>query len=148
MPEQHESTKNPLYSEELLRLQRNDDHFAERKEALHHVDVHNSVCGDKYKLYFDYDHGVNRPSFAGYGCALSKASNALLMEHIQGLTWSQLSQLCQQALDYFAGESDDLPDEDPRFSVFLPVRDYPGRKKCVTHGWQELGAFARTHERQ
>ena len=104
MSEQHESTNNPLYSKALLALQADEGHFGERPEAAHQVDVHNSICGDKYKFHFDYDQSLKDPAFSGYGCALSKASNALLMQHVEGRSWEEIKLFCQQVLHYFSGQ--------------------------------------------
>ena len=62
-----------LYNQVILDRQRDQSGFEKRDDAEVIVEAYNPVCGDKFKLFLDFDGDtISQASYHGYGCALSK----------------------------------------------------------------------------
>ncbi len=129
-----------LYDPLILEYQKNDTHFGKRPEAGNHLQAYNPVCGDSFDLYFDLEGGrMKDVRFSGYGCAVSRASTAILVEMMEGEKVEELSQIVAHYLQFVeSGKDGDIP------SKWIPFRkagQYPGRMKCATLAWHELHNF-------
>ena len=110
-------------------------------DSVVYVDAINRMCGDKFRFYLDSPNGY-LDGVTGYGCLLSKASCALLVQHCQGRAWSEVDEICKSFLSYLRGEGSSLFDGDEQAEAFMPVKQYPGRIKCVTLGWEAVATHA------
>ena len=130
-----------LYQSVILKHSKEPVNYEKREEAKQQLDAYNSLCGDRFQLYFDLeDDKIRNLSFHGYGCAISKASTSVLVQFLEGKSLDEAEQLAKDYLKSLAEESEsaNLPEE---FEAFGAARDFPGRMKCATLAWEELVAF-------
>ena len=130
-----------LYQSVILKHSKEPVNYEKREEAGQQLDAYNSLCGDRFQLYFDLEDGkIRNLSFHGYGCAISKASTSVLVKFLEGKTLEEARQLTKEYLESLAeeAESADLPEE---FEAFGAARDFPGRMKCATLAWEEMDSF-------
>lgn len=131
-----------LYSKVILELSKYPPNYAEREDARHEIKAFNSYCGDKFKVQLDYDVLVKVVSFTGYGCAVSKASAAILTECAKGKSWQEMHDICVKVLDFLNGGEINIADVDERLDSFSVVRNYPGRFECAALCWQEMRKYS------
>lgn len=130
-----------LYQSVILKHSKEPVSYEKREEAAQHLDAYNSLCGDRFQLYFELEDGIIKDlSFHGYGCAISKASTSVLVKFMEGKSLEEAEQLAKEYLVSLSedGEGANLPEE---FEAFGAARDFPGRMKCATLAWEELLAF-------
>ncbi len=131
-----------LYNKVILDLNKNPPNYAEREAAQHEIKAFNSYCGDKFKVGFDFDVLAKDVSFAGYGCAVSKASAAILTECTSGKSWQEINDICVKVLDFLKGGKLGIAEIDPRIESFAVVRNYPGRYECAALCWEEMRKYS------
>ena len=74
-----------LYQSVILKHSKEPVSYEKREEAAQHLDAYNSLCGDRFQLYFELEDGkIKDLSFHGYGCAISKASTSVLVKFMEG----------------------------------------------------------------
>ncbi|MEQ9424658.1 MAG: iron-sulfur cluster assembly scaffold protein [Cyclobacteriaceae bacterium] len=125
-----------LYHPAILELSKNPVGFEKRPDAQYIVEAYNPVCADQFEIFFDLKEGkIENLTFHGYGCALSKASGSTAVRLLSGLDlqgstkfWNDFQSIIQNT------GKPDIPDLEP----FSPVKDHPGRIKCVTLIWEEF----------
>jgi len=139
-----------LYNKIILDLNNNPPNFAQRVDAQHEVKAYNSYCGDKYKVHLDFVNQAEAISFSGYGCAVSKASTAILTECVRGKSWQEIHDICVSVLDFLSrsdtdiqGTASEITDIDVRLESFAVVHKYPGRYDCAALSWEEMRKYAR-----
>ena len=72
---------NDLYQEIILDHSKKPRNCRLLKCATNMAEGYNPLCGDKIKLFLDYENGVVKDiSFQGSGCAISTASASLMTE--------------------------------------------------------------------
>jgi nitrogen fixation protein NifU and related proteins len=144
-----------LYQAAILKKSNDDTFFEKRPTAQHTLNAYNPLCGDKFKLFLDVENEViSKATFHGYGCAISKASTAVLIEKIQNKTYSEALILINayfEVLNAKNMESSDIPQtcgtEGPLFEkksteidadlqVFDVLKQFPERMTCATLSWQ------------
>jgi nitrogen fixation protein NifU and related proteins len=137
-----------LYNKIILELNRDPPNYTVREDAKHEVRAYNSYCGDKFKIHFDFKDWADKIAFQGHGCAVSKASTAILTECIQGKRWREIHDICVTVLDYLSkgdvpssGSERNITDIDERLESFAVVRDYPGRYECAALCWEEMRKY-------
>lgn len=140
-----ENKPGDLYHKLILELNRSPLYFEKRPDAPVVADAVNPLCGDKFKLYLTIENQILvSATFHGYGCAVSKASTAVLMKKIQGLPVAEALAVIGEFLNHINPSGDPAlpaapPDEETM--AFLPVKNYPGRLKCATLSWETLERF-------
>lgn len=127
-----------LYSPVILELNSSARNYGKSEGALHQVKAYNTFCGDKFLISFNGDGTIQDISFHGYGCAVSKASAALMTEVINGKPLSEVAQMCTDVIRYLKGESDVALSLDDRLEAFGVVKKYPGRYDCAALCWNEM----------
>ena len=134
-----------LYSKTILNLNSKPPNYGAREDAQHEVKAYNAYCGDKYKLHLDYEACAEEISFTGYGCAVSKASTAILTECMKERSWQEIHDICVVVLDFLRGSNvdneglgDKVAEIDARLESFAVVRKYPGRYECAALCWEEM----------
>lgn len=126
-----------LYQEVIFDHNRNPRNFAHMEDATHKADGHNPLCGDQLRVYvYLKDDVVEKVSFIGQGCAISKASASLMTEACKGKTKVEVEQLFQ---DMHAMLTEDHPDRDlGKLEVLSGVKEFPARVKCASLAWHTL----------
>jgi len=133
---------NDLYQEIILDHSKKPGNCKLMECANHMAEGYNPLCGDKIKLFLDYENGVVRDiSFQGSGCAISTASASLMTEMLKGKTKEQAETLLWKFHDLLTKETADKPaSELGKLAVFSGVREFPARVKCATLAWHTLKA--------
>ena len=130
-----------LYQEMIVDHSRRPRNFRRLENATHQAEGFNPLCGDKVKVYVDFDQGVVRDvSFEGEGCAISKASASLMTESIKGKSEAEVMALFFRFRDLAIGNVDGDPTELGKLAVFEGLRGFPTRVKCATLAWHTLRA--------
>ena len=81
-----------LYQEHILAKSKDESKVGILENATHTLEAYNPMCGDKYILYlFIQDNIVKEAMFEGYGCAISKASTAVLADTVIGKSLEEIS---------------------------------------------------------
>lgn len=126
-----------LYQEVIFDHNRSQRNFEVIENASHFANGHNPLCGDQLAVYAVVEDGiVQKVSFVGHGCAISKASASLMTEAVKGLSLAEFESLFQ---DMHAMLTEVHPDRDlGKLEVLSGVREFPARVKCATLAWHTL----------
>jgi nitrogen fixation NifU-like protein len=133
---------NDLYQEIILDHSKKPRNCRPLACATNMAEGYNPLCGDKIKLFLDYENGVVRDiCFQGSGCAISTASASLMTEILKGKTKAQAEALLERFHDLLTKEQAAKPAADlGKLAVFSGVREFPARVKCATLAWHTLKA--------
>ena len=119
----------------------NQDHQGIRLHA------YNPVCGDEYQLFLIIkDEVIDRITFQGYGCAVSKAAIDLLLEQLQNKRITE----AKEAIELYLKTIDtEVPPDEGRYplAVFQRVKYHPSRKECAVLGANSLLSFLNEHQK-
>lgn len=131
-----------LYKSHIIKKAKDDTHVGELPAYSHLIEAYNPMCGDKYILYLQVTGGkVTEASFNGFGCAISKASTAVLTDRLIGTCLTEVKALVDLFLELIDPESK-IPveqlTEDEELWAFAGTRDYPERIQCAGLAWTEL----------
>ncbi len=132
-----------LYQEVILDHSKRPRNCRKPGSASHTADGYNPLCGDRFTVYLDVDHGVVRDAaFQGSGCAISTASASMMTETIKGKTVAEAEAIFTSFHELLAGR--DGP-ADPgsrlgKLAAFAGVREFPVRVKCATLVWHTMRA--------
>lgn len=128
-----------LYNDLILKRQRDPGNFEKNESAQIILEAYNPLCGDQFKLYLDFDNNViSKASYFGYGCALSKASTSLLVEHLTGKSGQEVLEYVQ---NYYQQLEDDNEHRSELIKALSLAEKFPGRKQCVILSWDTVGKF-------
>ena len=132
-----------LYQEVILEHSKAPRNFRLMKEANHHAEGFNPLCGDRLTVYVDLEGDAIRDiSFQGSGCAISKASASMMTQSVKGKTKQEVDTLFNNFRRLVTGQlngaavSADLG----KLAAFSGVSEYPVRVKCATLAWHTLRA--------
>ena len=146
-----ENIKNPLaqlYDDVILQHNRTPCHYEKRQTAQHIVEAYNPLCGDKFKLFLDIEKGrVQKATFHGFGCAISKAATSVLMEKIQNMPVVDVLHLIKTYFDVLNSEFNEGVHSgklNAEFQTFAAVRQFPERMTCATLSWEAAQTFFKT----
>jgi len=128
-----------LYHPVILAHSRKPHQFYTRADAALILDAYNPICGDDFHLYLDIvDDRLEKMSYHGYGCAVSKASTSLMVKYLEGLTRSDAQRKLNQFLAMIAADGE-MPNQD--LAAFSIAKNYPGRISCATLAWKALAEY-------
>jgi len=137
----NERLKN-LYKTQILTYAKDSTHEGELADATHVLEAYNPMCGDKYTVYLLVKKStVIDAKFKGYGCAISKASTAILVEKIIGKELSEVQTLVTLFLQVINEQSSQQPEaltSDEALLAFAATREFPERKKCASLSWEAV----------
>lgn len=126
-----------LYQEVIFDHNRKPRNFNHMEDATHKADGHNPLCGDQLRVYVRMkDDVVEKVSFIGQGCAISKASASLMTEACMGKTKAEVEELFK---DMHAMLTEEHPEKDlGKLEVLSGVKEFPARVKCASLAWHTL----------
>lgn len=131
-----------LYQTHILRNAKDESHLGHFENPTHILEAYNPMCGDKYTLYLKLTDGlIERATFEGFGCAISKASTAVLTKQVEGKTLEEIKPIVELFFELVNEESDQSPESltaDEDLLAFAAAREFPERKTCATLSWGEL----------
>lgn len=126
-----------LYHDRIIELDRHPPNEGELDAPTHRAKRRNPLCGDRIQIDLAIDGGrIHKARFVGRGCAISRASSALLTEMVMGLTPEQARELAGGLESWLRGCT-----PEPIAAGLEPlsgVRTFPGRIECATLAWQAL----------
>jgi nitrogen fixation protein NifU and related proteins len=147
-----------LYQAAILKKSNDDTFFEKRLTAQHTLEAYNPLCGDKFKLFLDVENEViSKATFHGYGCAISKASTAVLIEKIQNKNYNEALILIKSYFQVLNLENLAQNTEGPLFDekstkidadlqAFDIMKQFPERMTCATLSWQAALDFLKEDE--
>ncbi len=131
-----------LYRSHILFNAKDESHQGELENATHTLEAYNPMCGDKFTIYLRLEGDViEQASFEGFGCAISKASTAVLIKQIEGKTLLEIKLIVELFYELVNESSDQSPESlttDENLLAFAAAREFPERKTCATLSWEEL----------
>jgi len=126
-----------LYQQTIRDYAKADQYFYKMENADETIEAYNPYCGDQFRLYLKWDgESIESASFHGYGCTISKASTAILVEYMQGRSREEITALIEQFNRILEKES--LPEDPENLKVFQAAKAFPGRETCATLSWDAL----------
>ena len=132
-----------LYQEVILEHSKAPRNFRVLKDANHHAEGFNPLCGDRLTVYVDMDGDAIRDiSFQGSGCAISKASASIMTQSVKGRSKQEVDALFDNFRRLVTGQLNS-PGGSPelgKLAAFSGVSEYPVRVKCATLPWHTLRA--------
>ena len=138
-----------LYQQVILDHNRRPRNFGRIEDADRTCEGYNPLCGDRLKLFVDFDGDVIRSvTFEGTGCAISRASTSMMTDILKGKTVAEANELFErfhQLVTSDPSEPADVADLGKR-AVFAGVREHPSRVKCATLSWHTLKAAVNGHQ--
>jgi nitrogen fixation NifU-like protein len=137
------SELNQLYQEVILDHNKQPRNFHDMKDADHHAEGFNPLCGDKCTVYLKLDDAgrVADVSFQGSGCAISKASSSIMTTAVKGKSPGEIETIFEKFHEMVTGK---LPKGEAeglgKLQVFSGVSEFPARVKCASLAWHTLRA--------
>lgn len=124
-----------LYQAVILDHNRRPRNFEEMSDPDRVAVGDNPVCGDHYTVFLRMDEGrIEKVSFQGAGCAISKASASVMTSLLKGKTLKEAKELYEHFHHLVTtGEVDEENLSD--LSAFAGVYQFPARIKCATLSW-------------
>ncbi|MCC7186221.1 MAG: SUF system NifU family Fe-S cluster assembly protein [Acidobacteria bacterium] len=139
-----------LYQEVILDHNKRPRNFGPLPDATQSARGHNPLCGDKLTLSLKIDGDrIEKISFEGSGCAISKASASLMTDAVKGKTIDEATHLFDRFHQMVTTPIDQPIDEDAvgKLAVLGGVREFPARVKCASLAWHTLkAALSNTQE--
>lgn len=134
-----------LYQEVILDHNRKPRNFGAMADADRTAHGHNPLCGDHYTLYVKLSADgttIERASFEGEGCAISKAAASLMTTRLKGKPVAHALGLVEQFRALVTGKLDPEVDAHDLGSLkaFAGVAALPVRIKCALLPWHALRA--------
>jgi nitrogen fixation protein NifU and related proteins len=132
-----------LYQEIILDHNRRPRNHRPMADATHHAEGHNPLCGDEVTVYLHIEGDtIQDISFAGEGCAISKASASLMTVRLKGRKVAEARELMREVHGLLTGPEAGLAglDELGDLAALAGVRKYAVRVKCATLAWHTLEA--------
>ena len=131
-----------LYQEVILDHNKRPRNFGPLREANHHAEGRNPLCGDHLSVQVDVEGGIIKDvRFEGAGCAISRASASLMTDAVKGKTIEEAEQMFEEFHRMVTSGVEDAVEESlGKLVVFCGVREFPSRVKCASLAWHTLHA--------
>lgn len=132
-----------LYQEVILDHNKSPRNFRTMADANRKADGYNPLCGDHVTVYLRLENDVIQDiSFAGSGCAISKASASLMTAELKGKTEAAAHELFDKVHEMLTGNSAsaDAVDKVGKLAILSGVCKFPARVKCASLAWHTFNA--------
>jgi nitrogen fixation NifU-like protein len=132
-----------LYQQVILDHNRQPRNFKKLEEANRRSEGYNPLCGDRIVVYLQIeDDVVQKISFEGTGCAISKASASMMTEVVKGKNKNEAVDLFDKFRAMITTPVDAPVDSDGlgKLAALSGVREFPVRVKCASLAWHTLNA--------
>ena len=138
-----------LYQEHILKKSKDDTFKGALQNETHYLEAYKPMCGDKYTISMSIVNDVIQDArFEGFGCAISKASTALLTEIVIGKSVEEIKPIVENFLELVDEHGKRDPESifnDDQLLAFAAAREFPERKTCASLSWTELKTLIDTH---
>lgn len=138
-----------LYQEVILDHNRKPRNFGVLENANRQAHGDNPLCGDNYTVYAHVnDQGViEKVTFDGSGCAISKAAGSMMTVRIKGKTIEEAEVVIAEFRALMTGQlTKDGEHNLGHLTVFEGVAKLPQRVKCAVLPWHALHAALENKE--
>jgi nitrogen fixation NifU-like protein len=123
-----------LYQQLIIDHNQNPRNFHEIKDASHHADGQNPLCGDELSVFINEKGGVIIDiAFMGTGCAISKASASIMTSTLKGMMVDEAKTLFEKF--HILAKTGESAEDLGKLAVLGGVHKYPSRVKCATLAW-------------
>ena len=144
------SISQELYQQVILDHNKNPRNFEKTEGATHSAEGFNPVCGDHLHVYLIIDElgVIQKVSFEGDGCAISRASASMMTESLVGSKVEDAEIKFDQFQKLVKGELDPSKDEHQlgKLKIFGGIWQYPARVKCAALAWHALNGALNSEE--
>ncbi|MEM6699459.1 MAG: Fe-S cluster assembly sulfur transfer protein SufU [Bacteroidota bacterium] len=131
-----------LYQSVILEHNKSPLNYEKKEAASHQLEAYNSICGDKYRLFFEIENDrINALHFHGFGCAISKAATSILTKHLLNKTLEEAHQICQLYQKHLIPDALSKQEMVEDFEAFSAAQYFPGRAQCASLSWEEMERF-------
>jgi len=130
---------NELYQDVILEHNSKPINYYRMKDATHYSKGYNPFCGDNIEVFcFVSNNVIEKISFFGEGCAISKASASMMMSLIERQTIKEAMQIFAKFHKFLTGQNNSLDKYNQDLIIFKGVKNFPLRIKCATLAWHAL----------
>jgi len=135
-----------LYQQLIIDHNQNPRNFHEIRDASHHADGQNPLCGDELSVFINEKDGlIIDIAFMGTGCAISKASASIMTSTLKGMTVDEAKTLFEEF--HILATTGESAENLGKLAVLGGVHKYPSRVKCATLAWHTFqGAMNNAQE--
>lgn len=132
------SDASALYHAKILALDESPMNEGRLDDATHQAKCSNPLCGDRVEVSLRVEDEIIREvRFVGRGCALSRASAAMLTEDAVGLS-VEAATVRGAAIEAWLKNGAPMPASVAGLEALEGVRSFPSRVGCVTLAWVAL----------
>lgn len=135
------SSERQLYEQVILDHNKKPRNFEELEDATAVAEGYNPLCGDRFKVFLRMKDGViEKCTFHGAGCAISKSSASVMTTILKGKTVDEARELFNGFKTMLTSETQSPLDKDKlgKLMVFSGVREFPVRIKCANLAWHTM----------
>ena len=135
------SALHELYQQVILDHNKSPRNFRAMPDATRSIEGYNPLCGDHYTIFLKMNgETIDDVSFTGAGCAISKASAAVMSAMLKGKTREEAETLFRSFHDLVTGGP---PEEEKleqlgKLAAFAGVSEFPARVKCASLPWHTM----------
>jgi nitrogen fixation NifU-like protein len=139
-------SETELYHPLIIRRNKEPFYYSQDHHGIQ-LHAYNPVCGDEYQIILTMEgEQIDRITFNGYGCAVSKSAIDLLFHQLQNRTIDEAKEAIQYYLEVI--EMEEPPDEEVYpLAVFQRVKFHPSRKECAVLGANSLLSFLNEYQK-
>ncbi|BET65604.1 SUF system NifU family Fe-S cluster assembly protein [Opitutales bacterium ASA1] len=137
------SDLDDLYQNIILDHNRRPRNYGPMPDATHKADGHNPLCGDEVTVFLHIEGDtIEKVSFDGQGCAISKASASLMTLRLKGRSIEDAKRAISEVRALLSGTEQTAPDLESMgdLAALAGVRKFAVRVKCATLAWHTLEA--------
>jgi len=129
-----------LYQTHILQKSKDETRVGVLDNATHTLEAYNPMCGDQFTVYLHVAQDrVVDALFEGYGCAISKASTAVLADFVIDKSIEEIKDQIKEFFALIDAESERVPEDishDDQLLAFAAAREFPERKTCASLSWE------------
>jgi nitrogen fixation NifU-like protein len=125
-----------LYQTHILQKSKDERRVGKLSSVTHTLEAYNPMCGDQFTLYLQVDQEkVIDARFEGYGCAISKASTAVLMDFVIGRSIDSIKDQIKEFFELIDVEANRVPEEISQMISCLPLQQLENfqKERPVSH---------------
>lgn len=127
-----------LYSDLILYHNQFPTNFLDLPEKTHLCKGNNPLCGDRYEIFLKVkENFIEKIHFLGVGCAISKSSISLMINFLEGKSFSKGLETIVEFKKMILYDKESKINLG-KLDVFKKIQKIPSRKKCVLIGWYIL----------
>ena len=133
-----------LYQEVVMDHNRRPRNFKKLENAQRTAEGFNPLCGDQISLYLNVDDDgvIEDIGFEGAGCAISKATAAMMTEAIKGKNVDKAEEIFEAFRHMLTRKPEEEYDYEllGDLEILQGVSQFPTRIKCATLSWHTLNS--------